>query len=170
MSSAFPSFGTYTVQVSASIRRNASAVFRNVQARSLFRIRFASSASSPFTQSSRLKYARIAGRVLISSNSPITSIAASRCCIMESGGSPSASKTCTTLSAALRFPSRLQRPAACKMLSRPANSRQTDGKSTSTPASTRLVETTRQTCPFRSRARMTFSVSSRSVGIISVER
>ena len=44
--------------------------FRNVQARSLFRIFAASSASSPFTQSRRLKYARIAGRVLISSNSP----------------------------------------------------------------------------------------------------
>ena len=55
ISSALSAFGTYTVHMSASISRNPFAVLWNVQARSLLRICFASSASSPFTQSKPLE-------------------------------------------------------------------------------------------------------------------
>ena len=78
--------------------------------------------------------------------------------------------TVTTLSCAARFRSRLHRPAACKMESNPATSRNTAGKSTSTPASMREVETTRQGSPLFSRPRTTSNTARRWVGVMRVDR
>ena len=73
---------------------------------------------------------------------------------MGGTGASCSAKMQTGLSAAVRLPSRLQRPAACKMESSPQISRYTVGKSTSTPASIRLVATTRQGCPACRRVRI----------------
>ena len=76
----------------------------------------------------------------------------------------------TKLFCRARLPSRLQRPAVCRIESSPASSRQTWGKSTSTPASIKEVETTRQGIPCAKRSRISASKRFRSDGHSRVVR
>ena len=68
------------------------------------------------------------------------------------------------------LPSRLQRPAACATLSKPASARITSGKSTSTPASIKEVAITRQGSPFFRRPRISSSFWLRCLAHIKVVR
>ena len=86
------------------------------------------------------------------------------------GGGVSPSKYVTMLLSADRLPSRLHRPAACKIESRPASSRYTAGKSISTPASMSDVDTTRHGKPSVSLWRMAMIVAWRWAGYISVDK
>ncbi len=111
------------------------------------------------------KYASMASGCAGSGKTSITLRAASTLGWIIAGTRwPCKRKTVTMQILAEYRPSRLQRPAVCSTESNPASSRQAAGKSTSTPASIREVDTTRQGKPLFSLARISFRSRLRSAG------